>query len=299
MTIDQLIYFVSVYECQSFTKASKKNFVSQPAISSTIKKLEEELGTELFIRGNNALIPTDSGHYFYSITKPLINLFDNLPRQMEDYLYKNCSIKVGIPPMLGAFIFAPIFEKFSVRYPQIGLKLTELASKANQEAVAKGDIDVALTVIYKGEKNPDLSYTKIGETQLLFCVRKSHPYASKGSISFEEISSLPLLLLKEDSLQYKIVTECFKAKGLSPKIRLMTDQVATIKELLAYGNIGAFLFNQVIKESDDIIGIPLKEDVRFDVVLATQNNITITKPVRKFISFILENTTKQKNTPSS
>lgn len=289
MTIDQLIYFVDVCENKSFTKTGKKYFVSQPAISSTIKKLEEELGTELFIRINNTIEVTDSGQYLYSISKPLINLFDNLPKQMEDYLFKNSCVKAGIPPMLGAFIFAPIFEKFYVKYPQINLKLTELCSKANQEAVLHGDIDVALTVIYKNMINDALSYKKIGETQLLFAVRKNHPFAKKKSISIREIATLPLLLLKEDSLQYAIVTEAFKKYNITPNIRLLTDQIATIKELLSYGNIGAFLFNQIIKETDDIVGIPLEENIIFDVVIATKKNKTIQKPVQIFYDFILSN----------
>lgn len=289
MTIEQLLYFADVYEGKSFTKTSKKFFVSQPAISLAMKKLEEELETELFIRANNTLEVTDSGKYLYSIVKPLLDLFNNVPNQMQDYLFKNSSVKAGIPPMLGAFIFAPIFEKFTVKNPQINLKLTELCSKANQEAVLYGDIDVALTVIYKGIIDEKLSYQKIGETQLLFCVRKNHPLASKKSIGIEEIAKTPLLLLKEDSLQYKIVTEAFKQNNLTPNIRLLTDQIATIKELLAYGNVGAFLFNQIIKDNDDIVGIPLKDNVVFDVVIATKKGKTITRPVQKFCDFIAKN----------
>lgn len=289
MTIDQLMYFIEVYENKSFTKAAKKYFISQPAISSTIKKLEDELETELFVRNGIGIQPTESGKYLYSISKPLITLFDNIPNQINDFLFKNSVVKAGIPPMLGTFIFAPIFEKFYGKYPQINLKLTELCSRANQDAVANGDIDVALTVIYKNAINETLNYEKIGETQLLFCVRKNHPFAKKKEISIEDIATIPLLLLKEDSLQYAIVTKMFKGANLEPNVRLLTDQIATIKELLAYGNIGAFLFNQVIKDNDDLVGIPLKENIIFDVVIATKKNKTITKPVQKFYDFIINN----------
>lgn len=287
MTMDQIIYFISICETKSFTKTSKLFFVSQPAISTAIKKLEDELGTELFIRVNNELSITDSGKFFYESSKPVVSLFNNLEKQMNDYLFNNTIIKVGIPPMLGSFIFAPIFSKFSHKYPSLNIKMTELGSKANQKAVIDDDIDVALTVIYNKEIDKDLEYRKISETELIFCVRKGHPFAKEDTISIEEISKLPLILLKEDSLQYKIVTSLFKDKNITPDIRLLTDQIATIKELLLYSDIGAFLFTQTLKENDEIVGIKLKDNIKFDVVVAWKKNKTIIKPAKKFIDFVI------------
>lgn len=287
MTMDQIIYFISICETKSFTKTSKAFFVSQPAISTAIKKLEEELGTELFIRINNELNVTDAGKFFYEISKPVASLFNNLEKQMNDYLFNNTVIKTGIPPMLGSFIFAPIFSKFAYKYPSLNIKMTELGSKANQQAVIDDDIDVALTVIYNKEIDKDLEYKKIGETELIFCVRKGHPLAKEKYISTEKISKIPLILLKEDSLQYKIVTDLFKSKGIVPDIRLLTDQIATIKELLIYSNIGAFLFTQTLKENDEIVGIKLEENIKFDVVIAWKKNKTITKPTKRFIDFVI------------
>lgn len=289
MTIDQLKYFVLCAENNSFTKTSKFYFVSQPAVSTAIKNLENELNCELFIRNNNELILTNFGKYFYTLATPVVTLYNNLPKQMNDYIMSQSVIKVGIPPMLGAFIFAPLFEKFNNLYPNLNIKMVELASKANQEAVIKDEIDVALTVIYNNEINPSLDYKKIDDTQLIFSVNKNHPLSNKKEISFRDLQNIPLILLKEDSLQYKIVIDFFKSYGIKPNIRLLSDQIATIKELLIYGNLGAFLFNQVIKENDDIVGIPIKENIHFDVVIAYKKNKTITKTTKRFINFILDN----------
>ena len=150
MTMDQLIYFIACAETNSFTKTSKLYFVSQPAISTAIKNLEKELGCELFIRNNNELTLTDAGKYLYRIARPIVSLFKNINSQMEDYLMTNSTIKIGIPPMLGGFIFAPIFQAFTQKYPNVFLRMTELASHANQKAVINDEIDVALTVINNG-----------------------------------------------------------------------------------------------------------------------------------------------------
>lgn len=289
MTIEQLLYFVTAYDTGSFTKTSKAHYISQPAVSSAIKLLEEEFSTELFTRNNNKLAPTPAADYLYTIARPIVTLYNNLGPQMRNYVTNTTQIKIGIPPMLGGFIFAPVFDKFLQKSPHTNVKLVELASSANQEAVDNDEIDLALTVIHDEEKLPSLEYRKIGETQLVFAVRNGHPLAVRHEIGINELGNIPLLLMKEDSLQYKVVIGEFKKANINPNIRLLTNQVATIKELLAYGNIGAFLFTQVIKENDDIVGIPLKENITFDIVLATKKNKTISKQTKKFYDFIADN----------
>lgn len=286
MTMDQLIYFIACAETNSFTKTSKLYFVSQPAISTAIKNLEKELSCELFIRNNNELSLTEAGKYLYRISRPVVSLFKNINAQMNDYLAMNTTIKIGIPPMLGGFIFAPIFDKFTSKYPNIYIKMTELASKANQKAVIDDEIDVALTVINNNVIDPKLNYIKIDETQLIFAVRENNPLAKRKSISINELGNMPLILLKEDSLQYKIVYDYFIKYSIKPNIRLLSDQIATIKELLKHSDIGAFLFNQVIKDGEDIVGIPIKENIKFDIVIARKKNKTVSSSTRKIIEFI-------------
>lgn len=288
MTMDQLIYFIACAETNSFTKTSKLYFVSQPAISTAIKNLEQELNTDLFIRTNNLLTLTESGKYLYRIARPVVSLFKNINSQMEDFLLTNSTVKIGIPPMLGGFIFAPIFQSFTQKYPNIYLRMTELASSANQKAVINDEIDVALTVINEGMIDPKLDYVKIDETSLIFAVNKNHSLAKRSSISIKELDKIPLILLKEDSLQYKIVYNYFINYKITPNIRLLSDQIATIKELLLHSDIGAFLFNQVIKDGDDIVGIPLKENIKFDIVIAYKKNKTITSTTHKIIDFIID-----------
>lgn len=289
MSIDQLIYFISVCELGSFTKASKENYISQPAITLMIKKLEDELEVELFKREKNSIILTEEGKYLYNLAKPVVTLYNNIPSQMNDFLYKNSTLKIGIPPMLGGFIFAPLFEEFLTKHPLTNIKLFELASAANQKALINDEVDIALTVIYKNKIDKDIIYKKIDETHLTFVVSKKSPLANKKEITFEEISKIPIILLKEDSLQYAIVTSIFKKLNITPNICLLSNQIATIKELVVHGgHIGAFLFNQIIKKDDDLVAIKLKEDISFDIIIATKAHSRINKNEQNFIDFIEE-----------
>ena len=94
MTIDQLKYFVLCAENNSFTKTSKFYFVSQPAVSTAIKNLENELNCELFIRNNNELTLTNFGKYF-SITIPFGFNFNFDMYGSHNDMLKNSSTKLG------------------------------------------------------------------------------------------------------------------------------------------------------------------------------------------------------------
>ncbi len=286
MTIDQLIYFVSVVKNNSITKTSEELYVSQPAVSLAIKALEKELGVPLFIRNNNKLYLTEGGKHLVELAKPILEKFESIPQDMADYIATHSSIRVGIPPVIGAFMFPPVFDAFSHQYPSIQLDLKELNSQDNQKAAVLEEIDVCLTIIYKNKVNAGLDYLKIGETELFFCVRKDHPFANKKAVSIKEIGNTPILLLQPGSLQYQIVMDFYQQNNLTPNIKLCTNQLTTIQQMMQYGNVGAFLFSNIVSSLDNIVSIPFSVPVRFDVIMAWKKSKESNEMIKKFISFM-------------
>ena len=105
MNINQLVYFVTVVKYNNITKAAKELYISQPAISLAIKDLEKEFGLTLFKRKNNVLTLTQHGKYLYDLSMPLIQEYNNVNERMNDYINKHSTLNLGIPPMLGTFLF--------------------------------------------------------------------------------------------------------------------------------------------------------------------------------------------------
>ncbi len=272
MSIEQLYYFIKVYENKSYTKTSRELFISQPAISTAIRNLEKELKTQLIVVNGKNLELTPSGNYLYSLAKPIVDSYNNIVPQMMDYLYESTTIRIDVPPMLGTFVFAPIFNDFLNKYPKVNIKLFEFGSHANKEALINGKIDIAITVVYKNQIESSLNYKKIGETKLLFAVNKNHPFANRKEISIKDLKDQSIIIFKEDTLQFQILNKLFKEYDIVPKIKLKTEQLSTIKEVLKYGEVGAFLFNQITDNNEDIIGIPIKENIKFDIVIATKKS---------------------------
>lgn len=281
----ELLYFVTVVDMNSITMAAKALFVSQPAVSLGIKELEAEFDTTLFVRKNKNFVLTESGKHLYSIAKPLVNQFMSVEADMKSFVSNHCFLKVGVPPMLGTVIFPPFFKPFSEKYSNISITMSENGSPINQEALLKDDLDLAFMIVEHNRRNPSLDYLKIGETKFVFACEKSFRLAKNDKIFFSDLKEVPLLLLKEDSLQYQMILSQFKEHSLIPQIRLMTNQLSTVTEMLKYGDCGAFLFPELIDKSGSLVGIELEDEVLFDIVIAYKKGKNLDSAGKIFLDY--------------
>ena len=287
MTITQLQYFVTVVKLNSITKAAKQLYVSQPAISSSIKELEKEFNTSLFVRYNNQLVLTDEGHHLYKLATNLLLSFDNISDDMRNYVQKSSVLKIGVPPMLGSFIVPSLVQEYAKENPNIEIQLMELGSVANQRAILNRELSCGFTVKYRDNLDSSIDFIKIVDTSLLFAINKTNPLAKNKEISIADIKNTPIILMKEDCLQSSLIQSEFEKNGMVPNVKIRTNQLYTIKELVNSNNLGAFLFTQVFKyDAENIALIPLKENLNFEIILAWEKHALLNDTTKSFINFI-------------
>ena len=287
MTIAQLQYFVTVVKQNNISKAAKKLYISQAAVSFAIKELEKEFDTSLFIRYNNQIVLTDEGHHLYKLALGILENVDSAYEDMKSYVRKASILKIGVPPMLGSFIVPSIVQEFTDKKQNTEVQLVELGSAANQKAILDRELSCGFTIKYKDNISPELDYIHVDTTSLYFVINKSNPLSKKNVISINEIKNTPLILMKEDCLQSTLIQSEFEKNGLVPNIKIRTNQLYTIKELLLGNKLGAFLFTQVCKNnSEDIVAIPLKEPLDFEIVLAWRKSSSLNDATKEFIEFI-------------
>ena len=289
MKIIQLQYFAEVVKTNNISKAAKNLYVSQPAISAAIRELEKEFNTSLFIRYNNQITLTDEGHYLYRLTMGLLDNYEKVKSDMFAFLKQFEILKIGIPPMLGTFILPSIINAYTKQNPNVEIQLLELGSKANRQALIEREINMGLTVKSKDEELPEpLTYIKLMDTTLLFSINSNHQLAKKEVISINELKDFPLILMKSDCLQPTLVENAFAQQNLFPNVKIKTNQLYTIKELIKNNNLGAFLFNQVIENEKEITGIKLSTPIDLEIVLAYRKDVNLNNISKDFIDCIIE-----------
>lgn len=290
MNYNQLLYFITTVKYNSITKAAKELYISQPGISYAIKNLEEEFQTPLFIRKNNVLVLTDAGKLLYEEGLKLIDSFNALNNHMHEYIEDNRTISIGIPPMIGTFLFPKIFNEFTKENKNVKIITKEFGSLSLINALKNNEIDLAITSIGESIMDDDLKVYNLLSTDLVFCVSKEHHLSNKTSITIPMLKDEPLVLLKEDSYQHVVLTDRFDKAGIKPNTILTSNQLYTIKQLLSYNEAGAFMFREIVDNDPDLIGIEINEPIKVDIALIcsrkVKENPYIHNYIHKFIDFI-------------
>lgn len=285
MKLSQLRYFVAVCRFNNISKAAESLYVSQPAISSSIKELEAEFGLNLFHRKNNKLLLTMEGEFLKAKAELILASVDKLSNQMKDLGHNKNYIRIGIPPMIGTFLFPTIYREFKEQYPAIEIELVESGSLATIEEVEDDQVDLAIAVIDSSVKDR-LNIVPILETELYYFVGRRHHLAACREVTFEMLRDEQLILMKTDSYQNAVIKSEFADRNITPKIIFYSSQLYTIKEFLKVGQAGAFLFKDVAPTSESIVGIPLKNPLKVSIGLAYKKNSQLYTDAACFVRFI-------------
>jgi len=281
----QMVYFREVCKLNNITKASKSLFVSQPAISSSIKELEKEFGVQLFHRNNNKLVLTPEGEYFNAQVEKILESVEKLTEKMKDLGQNHNRIKIGVPPMIGIFMFPEIFNAFKAKYPKIMIEIFESGSLEIRHYVMDDIVDLAIGII-DDAMTSQFHTEKIYETELVFCVSSNHHLNGKDRISFEMLADESIILMKADSFQNPKIKERFAGIGITPNILLYSSQLYTIKKFLEYGNCGAFMFKEIADTDSDLVSIPFRDPIKIDIGMIWKSHTILYKETEEFISFV-------------
>lgn len=193
MELRQLEYFYAISRTGSFTRAAANLHVAQPSITNDIHKLEEELGIVLFDRSQKKVSLTVEGTAFYARAERILRELKEAISEMDDFrnLQKG-TIKIAVPPMIGAYLFPNIFINFKREYPHLDLVVFEEGSLAARSMLEKEELDLGLVILPKNMSL--LSTLPITRQQIVLCVSHSHRLAQKNSASFCDLRDEQFIL---------------------------------------------------------------------------------------------------------
>ncbi|WP_097006451.1 LysR family transcriptional regulator [Lacrimispora amygdalina] len=287
MKLLQLQYFQATCKYGNITKAAESLNVSQPSITMSIRELEAELGINLFHRAANKKITlTQEGHFFLDKIDKLLNEVDSLSEEMRDLGKKRNKIKLGLPIQVGAFFLPLLINEFHAVYPDIQLEVIEGDSSAIMDMLLEDQIDMAVSAA--DFNNTNLETMVLYQTEICFCIEKSHPFSAYTSISTALACQVPLVLLENHFYTSKKVQERFLMLEISPNAMLHSNQLHTIKNLVRNSGLGTFLLKEAVFYDEDIIAIPLKEPLNVAVGISIKKGRQVYQDSLKMIQFILK-----------
>lgn len=303
------LYILKVYEEGSFSKAAEKLFLTQPALSIAIHRIESSVGMPLFDRTRRPLQPTTAGKIYIDMIKQMQNLESDLNRQMQDIRDLHTGdLKIGGSHYLNAYILPSVLSAFSQEYPGIRLEITESGSSQISALLLERKLDLTFscdtTVIGQLEKYPAFY------DHILLAVPAAHPIhaltAAAGltaddiiqgkhlledcpAISLTQFRDLEFILLAPGNNLHERCIQMFQEAGFEPKIKLMLSQLVTAYHLTDSGFAATFVSDRLIHTTTDrLVFYKIQSDVtkRLFYILLPNRHYT-SHAAKAFIQFFL------------
>lgn len=297
MELRQLEYFQAVSRLQNFTRAAEELHVAQPSITNSIHKLEEELGVLLLDRSQRKIALTPEGKAFYARVEKVLFDLRQAVYEMEDFRKLNTgTIKFAAPPMIGAYLFPNIYNLFKTAYPNLDLVVYEEGSLAARAMLEREELDLGMIIL--PEAPTMLNTVPITREEICLCVSPNHRLHGTKSVNFKELQEESFILLKEEFFHRRLVLEECARHDFSPRIVFSSNQIETVKAMVA-SNVGiSFMMNMVIRNHPNLTSIPLAEPLAITIGLAWKKGKYLSKAAQAFINFI-DNYTKSPSFPGA
>lgn len=216
-------YFVVAAECQNFTQAAEKCYISQTAMSQNMSKLEGTLGFELFRREKRHVTLTPAGRDFYRHTKIMLSRFDKAVQHSRAVAFGNeGTIDIGFPSCVDSLVVMPRLQEFARRHPDIHLNILLMDPVDLQHSLDNEMVDLIVTWKNKMEFEEPVQEQFVGCFPLMAVVGNNHPYAGMGKIAPELLETQEVMMIewKESSDSYDSyynLSSSWKQLGVEPE----------------------------------------------------------------------------------
>ena len=162
-----------------------------------------------------------------------------------------------------------------------------------REQLERDELDFGIIIISGASHN--LQLLPMTTSQIVACVPENSPLAAKDRLTKEDIAAANVIMLKEGSFLRQTILGKLKEQSITPNIVLESNQVVTIKGLVASGVGISFLLDMVLEDAPGVKTIPLEEPLFVDVGLAWKKDRYISKAAQSFIDFCRDTLRKHKD----
>lgn len=300
-------YVYEVYKERSFSKAANNLYISQPSLSGTIKRIEKEIGYEIFDRSTKPIGVTDIGMKYIKTIEKILELEQNFDEYINDVDdLKAGKVAIGGTHQYTSYLLPPIVSKFIEKYPKVSVDIVEAKSSNLMKYLNDGTIDIAIDN-YKYDKNEYIKQfhrkdnillavpKKIESNRLVEDFQLNYEDVISGRFLEDSIDSIPLkifkddpfILLKEGNDTRKRADKKLAYENIKPKIILELEQQITSYNLTSYGIGISFISDFLIRNVGPNPNICLyklnKYESDRDISFFYRKNKFLSKAVKEFL----------------
>lgn len=235
MDLYQIRYFLAIAETGSFTKAAERLFVSQPSLSTGIKKLEQELGVMLLERGGRRVLLTPAGQFFLEKAQTIFKEYQATLHELKGF-HKRPTLKLGTLHTMRGCNLARLIAAFCTKHPNVLIELYNGQVEELQDWLEQGEIDLAITsaIAAVNQHQDTKTSALLFQQKLLLAVPVGHAFAQRGSVRLADLDQQPYI----QRIHCEVGRECphlFEAQGIRPHLVYAADKEEWVISLIQAG----------------------------------------------------------------
>lgn len=281
--------FCAVAECESISKAAELNYISQPAISKAITKMEESLGTVLFNRNHRGVTLTDEGKVFYDELKSAFDIIKTGEDKLRSINELGIGrLRLGASSVLCKAMLLPYLKGFINENPHIKITIECQSSSRIHKMLMDGVIDVGLMV--KPDNMTELSFISLGEIEDIFTATPN--YLDNLALRNESdiFENANIMLLDSENVSRHHVDKFFKENNIEPKHILEVSNMDMLIEFTKIGMGVSCVVKQFVEKEikcGELKEIPLNSKINTrEVGLAFIKTSRLNATMQKFIDYV-------------
>ena len=235
MELTPLRYFRAIVRVGHMTRAAAELGVTQPALSSMLKKLEAEAGAELLHRTGRGVTPTDAGLLFLEYAEEAVRAADQAIDAVRELVgLQRGSIRVGGGATATTYLLPEVVSAFRTRHPELRFYVREAGSRAVAEAVLSGELDlgiVTLPIDLPGAA--DLFSIPLVEDELLLIVPPAHRLANRRHFRWRDLTDESMIGFEAGSAVRRVIDRALETHSVAVNVVMELRSIESIKQMVA------------------------------------------------------------------
>ena len=305
-------YIYAVYQEKSFSKAAKKLYVSQPWLSATIKKAEQELGLSLFDRSTNPISLTEAGRYYIERIEQIMAIEAEMEERFKELQREaNPELRIGTSMFFCTYVLPALLNDFSLAHPEAAITFVEGSSKTLTEKLLDGRLDFLLeaerpesgqitSIPWASEEivlavpacdpiNGTLEQYRYSFEEFL---QRAKPNGRRPSVPLAQFKEKSFILLKEGNDIYGRVLKICRNAGFDPQISLRVTQMMTAYYLVCEGQGITFLRSTIpqhVVPTDQVVFYQLDDPLAVRDIYLSYTKRKASPMQQELIEFMKDN----------
>ena len=236
MELRHLRTIVAVARHRSFTKAGEELYLAQSAISQQIRRLERELGLEVFRRTSRSVELTAEGRVILGYAQRVLAEVDGLHSELEELTgLLRGQLRIGGVYPTGPYDLFGMLADFRAAHPEVAVHMVEDTQDDVIAALRADELDCAFTALDPDTLGNEFAATLLWDEELIVAVPADHPLCAKRQVTFEELAAEDLIAYRENSAMRRRLESTMADRGLEPRNAFICTEMAAVRALTSKG----------------------------------------------------------------